>query len=88
LGMYVFYRGFGGPGKGRTAVVRETSLYRVPEHVGETLAEDPGGAAISTSPGFAEGEPVLIRSAADSWAYVESFDGRAGWVPAERLVPY
>jgi hypothetical protein len=92
LGIYGFYRSFGGPGKGRSAVLRETSLYRVPEHVTENAAgivspERSSDGPFGT-PGFAEGEPVLVRSVAGSWAYVESFDDRAGWVPADRLVPY
>ncbi|MDR2403583.1 MAG: hypothetical protein LBD78_06090 [Spirochaetaceae bacterium] len=99
LGIYGFYWGFGLPVKGRAAVLRETSLYRVPEHVTENstgigspsrkvLAADSTGTSGRAEAGFAEGEPVLIRSAAGSWAYVESSDGRAGWVPAERLIPY
>jgi hypothetical protein len=84
LGIYGFYRKFGGFGQGRPAVLRETSLYRVPEYG----TENSGGNLAPGGEGFAEGEAVLIRSVAGSWAYVESFDGRAGWVPADRLIPY
>jgi hypothetical protein len=101
LGVYGFYRGLGGSGgfgKGKSAVVRETGIYRVPAVVTGNPGEAGEGSAVgllSREPssaygvtGFAGGEPVLIRSAAGSWAYVESFDGRAGWVPEDRLIPY
>jgi hypothetical protein len=46
---------------------------------------DPSGA-----PGafFREGETALIRSVADSWVYVESPDGKAGWAPVGEIIPY
>jgi hypothetical protein len=57
-------------------VLRGGNAYRVPEE---------GGAPAYL---FQEGEPVRIRSTADSWAYVESFEGKAGWVPLDRVIPY
>jgi hypothetical protein len=66
------------PRGGKTgAVVRvELETRRVP---------DPGGAAGSF---FREGEPVLIRSLADSWVYLESLQGKAGWAPLDGIIPY
>jgi hypothetical protein len=59
------------------AVVRlELETRRVP---------DPGGAAGSF---FREGEPALIRSLADSWVYLESLQGKAGWTPLIGIIPY
>jgi hypothetical protein len=78
-GLYGF---FGGPGrvtqsgKSRTGVLRETGAFRVPE--------DGSVPAML----FREGEPVRIRSVTDAWAYIESFEGKAGWVPLDRIIPY
>jgi hypothetical protein len=62
------------------AGVQETLLqvpaYRVPDTQG----------AISVR--WMEGQPVRIRSAAGLWAYAESPDGDAGWVPQDNLVFY
>jgi hypothetical protein len=57
------------------AVLRACTAYYVPDR---------------GSPGivFPEGQPVTIRTGADSWVYAESRDGRAGWVPREKVVPY
>jgi hypothetical protein len=79
LGLYGF---FGGPGrvtqsgKSRTGVLRETGAFRVPE--------DGSVPAML----FREGEPVRIRSVTDAWAYIESFEGKAGLVPLDRIIPY
>jgi hypothetical protein len=79
VGLYGF---FGGPGRvtrygiSRTGVLRETGAFRVPED----------GSAPAMI--FREGEPVRVRSVADAWAYIESFDGKAGWVPLDRIIPY
>ncbi|MHB9292108.1 hypothetical protein Holit_01196 [Hollandina sp. SP2] len=62
-----------GAGQG---VLRATLAYRVPEEAGMVSAS------------FSEGEPVQIRSVADFWVYVESFDGRLGWVPRDKLIRY
>jgi hypothetical protein len=64
------------PGKGRGAVLRETAAFRVPE---DRDAPDLL---------FREGEPVRIRSLSDPWAYVESFEGKAGWVPLGTIIFY
>lgn len=76
VGLYGY---FGGPARslrGRTGVLRETSSFRTPEDesVPDML--------------FREGETVRIRSVTDAWAYIESFDGKAGWVPLDRIIPY
>jgi hypothetical protein len=57
-------------------VLRAAQAYRVPEEAGMVSAS------------FSEGEPVQIRSASDFWVYVESFDGRRGWVPQDKLIRY
>lgn len=64
------------PGRGRTGILREANVFRLPEdgNVTDTF--------------FREGEPVRIRSLTDAWAYVESFEGKAGWVPLDRIIPY
>jgi hypothetical protein len=75
-----FYGFLGGPGgitrPGDTGVLREAGAFRVPEE----------GSVMDTV--FRKGEPVRIRSRADSWAYVESFEGKAGWVPLDSIIPY
>jgi polynucleotide 5'-kinase involved in rRNA processing len=45
----------------------------------------PGGEAAEV---FPEGQPAVVHTGTDSWAYAELFDGRAGWVPRERVLPY
>jgi hypothetical protein len=67
-------RGF--PGRGGPAVLRSCTAYRVP---------DPQG---GVSAYWDEGQPVRVRSGADDWAYVETFDGKAGWVLREEIVFY
>ncbi|MDR3131032.1 MAG: hypothetical protein LBU18_05740 [Treponema sp.] len=64
------------PDKSRTGILREAGLFRVPEK--ESLMD----------PVLQEGEPVRIRSLTDAWVYVESFEGKAGWVPLERIIFY
>jgi hypothetical protein len=76
------YGFFGGPGRtlysGRshTGVLRETGSFRVPEE----------GSVPDTF--FREGEAVRIRSLTNAWAYIETFEGKAGWVPLDRIIPY
>jgi hypothetical protein len=78
-GLYGF---FGGPdrgtqpGKGRTGILRGAGAFRVPE----------AGSVVDMV--FREGEPVRIHAVADTWGYVESFEGKAGWVPLENIIPY
>jgi hypothetical protein len=31
---------------------------------------------------------VVIRSVSESWAYIESFDGRLGWVLRDKIIVY
>ncbi|MDR1030579.1 MAG: hypothetical protein LBL76_06865 [Treponema sp.] len=65
------------PGKAAGQGVLRTALaYRVPE--------DGGGVSAS----FSEGQPVQIRAVSDYWVYVESFDGRLGWVARDKLIWY
>jgi hypothetical protein len=58
------------------AVLRACAAYRVPDVLG---AEDFR---------FPEGLPAAVRAEADSWVYVESAEGNAGWVLRENLVYY
>jgi hypothetical protein len=62
--------------RARSGVLRSAGAYRVPEAAGEADLW------------FREGTPVRIRSVAGDWAYVETFDGRAGWVSAGLIIPY
>jgi hypothetical protein len=62
--------------RGDTAVLEKTAAYRVPDTEGAVNAL------------FGEGQPVIIRSGRRLWIYAESIDGRAGWVPAEAVIPY
>ncbi|MDR3171711.1 MAG: hypothetical protein LBU17_08825 [Treponema sp.] len=59
-----------------SAVLQATAAYRVPD----------GGGVVSAY--FDEGQPVIIHSVSDSWVYVNSFDGRAGWVSRDTIVFY
>lgn len=61
---------------GSAAVVRAAAAYRVPDTRG----------AVSVR--WMEGQPVHIRAVAGLWAYAESPDGDAGWVPQDNLVFY
>jgi hypothetical protein len=75
-----FYGFLGGPGgitrPGGTGILREAGAFRAPEE----------GSRLDMS--FRMGEPVRIRSRADAWACVESFEGKMGWVPLDRIIPY
>jgi hypothetical protein len=61
---------------GNSAVLNETSAFRVP---------DPG-AAVNTR--FSEGQPVMIGDYRGDWCYAESPDGRSGWIPRGAVVVY
>jgi hypothetical protein len=74
LGSGLIDRGFSGVGV--SGVLRACTVYRVP---------DPQGAV---SAYWEEGRPVRIRSRAGNWAYVETFDGKAGWVFQGDIVFY
>jgi hypothetical protein len=72
VGLGAFHRGKA-TGQG---VLRTALAYRVPEE----------GGGVSAS--FSEGQPVQIRAVSDFWVYVESFDGRRGWVARDKLIGY
>ncbi|GHV75361.1 hypothetical protein AGMMS49942_01820 [Spirochaetia bacterium] len=61
-----------GPGE----TLLPVAAYRVPDTQGAISAR------------WMEGQPVRIRAAAGVWAYAESPDGEAGWVPQDNLVFY
>lgn len=58
------------------AILKASEAYRVPDEGGGISAR------------FSDGQPVIIRSVSDSWMYVESFDGRIGWVPRDKVMVY
>jgi hypothetical protein len=72
LGLFGFT--MAGRIKGR-AVLRACTAYYVPDRESAGIV-------------FPEGQPVRVRTGVGSWVYVESGDGRAGWVPKEKVVPY
>jgi hypothetical protein len=58
------------------AVLRSCTAYRVPDVLGTEEFR------------FPEGLPAAVRAEADSWVYVESAEGNAGWVLRENLAYY
>jgi len=67
----------GRPGQpGRTAVLRETFAYRVPDDLG----------AVNTK--FDEGQPVIVGDYSLDWYNAESPDGRSGWVKRDAVIKY
>ena len=61
---------------GRTAVLRETHAYRVPDEMG----------VVNTK--FDEGQPVIVGDYSLNWCNAESPDGRSGWVKREAVINY
>jgi len=61
---------------GKSAVLRETPVYRTPGTEGSVEAL------------FLEGQPVILRSWPGAWVYAEAPDGRAGWIPQEAVISY
>ncbi|MDR2510015.1 MAG: hypothetical protein LBC77_05150 [Spirochaetaceae bacterium] len=61
---------------GKSAVLRETNIYSVPEELN-------GGAKP-----FAEGTPVTIKTKSGEWLYVQTHDGSSGWVKSAAAVIY
>ncbi|MDR0597245.1 MAG: hypothetical protein LBG14_01915 [Treponema sp.] len=69
----------GAPGKRQgnaAAVLRSCAAYRVPDVRGAVSAR------------WLEGQPALVRSASDDWAYAESSGGDAGWVSQDNVIYY
>ncbi len=58
------------------AIFYNTDAYRVPELSG------------GVSGRFKEGQTGVIRAATEGWVYVETSDGKAGWIPRDRAVRY
>jgi hypothetical protein len=65
-----------GPERGDRGVLRTVDARRVP---------DPES---GVNVRFGEGQSVFVRGASNVWVYVESPDGRTGWVPEERIIIY
>ncbi|MCL2319915.1 MAG: SH3 domain-containing protein [Treponema sp.] len=61
---------------GTAAVLEKTPAYRVPDD----------GGAVNTW--FDEGQPVTAGDCQGAWCYVESPDGRSGWVKRDAVVSY
>ena len=61
---------------GRAAVLEKTEAFRVPDTQGTINAL------------FDEGQPVIIGSYNPDWCYVQSPDGRSGWVPRSAVFSY
>ena len=61
----------------RNAVVLEQiSVHRIPDYNSGINAW------------FTEGQPVMAGDTRGGWRYVESADGRAGWIPDEAVITY
>ena len=60
----------------RSAVLRETQAYRVPDDKGAINAR------------FSEGQPVLVGDRSPEWCSAETPDGRSGWVKREAVILY
>ena len=76
---WAFFRSIGSsaaPLKGRSAVLRSTVAYRIPDASGEEAWN------------FSSGETAIIRTISGSWVFIESFDGRSGWIGADYIIPY
>jgi hypothetical protein len=56
--------------------LRTADAYRVPDENSGITAR------------FKGGQSVIIRSASESWAYIETFDGRFGWVLRDKIIVY
>ncbi|GHT78746.1 hypothetical protein FACS1894130_05880 [Spirochaetia bacterium] len=74
------------PVKGRAVVLRAGDAYRVPHAggVSDFLSSD----ILSAEVRFREGEAARIREAAEDWVYVETLEGKAGWMSVDRVILY
>ncbi|MCL2380657.1 MAG: hypothetical protein FWC64_03570 [Treponema sp.] len=61
---------------GRAAVLERTPAYRVPDTRG------------TVNVWFDEGQPVVVGAYGVDWSYVQSPDGRSGWVPRRAVISY
>jgi hypothetical protein len=61
---------------GRTAVLSGTAAFRIPDTQGTVNAW------------FDEGQLVILGAHNPHWRYVQSPDGRSGWVPQEAVINY
>ena len=74
-GLEIFQ--FGNSGSvGRTAVLKTTQGYRIPDLKG------------AVSDLFDEGQPVFVGGYTGEWCFAETPDGRSGWVPRWSVVLY
>jgi hypothetical protein len=68
--------GTGGNFAGSATVLQPCEAYRVPDIQGAISAR------------WKQGQPVLVRTVAERWAYAETADGEAGWLFQDNLVFY
>jgi len=61
---------------GKTAILRKTVSYRVPDFKG------------AVNDHFSEGQPANVRDDKGNWCFAETPDGRSGWVPRESVITY
>ena len=71
-----FFRLGGNGSSGKTAVLRGTLGYRIPDLKG------------AVSDRFDEGQPVIVGSYMGGWCFAETPDGRSGWVPGGSVIVY
>ena len=60
----------------KTAVLKQTEAYRVPDLSGAISAR------------FGEGQPVVVGTYSLDWCYAETIDGRSGWVKQKAVIDY
>ena len=61
---------------GRIAVLKRTQSYRVPDYKG------------AVNDWFSEGQPVTVGDFSGDWCFVETLDGRSGWVERASVINY
>jgi len=65
-----------GGGTGRLAVLRESTGYRIPDSKG------------AVNEFFSEGQSAVVGDISGEWCFVETLDGRSGWVRRESVINY
>jgi hypothetical protein len=79
------------PGKGSSTVLRIADVYPLPVfsvNQGIEPASQDKAEQNLTGVRFSEGQSGRIRAWTRDWAYIETPDGRAGWVSTDRIIPY
>jgi len=76
------FREMRGARGGRSAVLRETPVRRVPDPAGEEIARLAEGRTATV------GRESAAQGGRQRWALITASDGTAGWIPAEKIVLY